>query len=50
MWGSVVSVVSGTPLKNRHSLNEPLGPPSPLAPLSDTTMIRVLSISPDSSR
>ena len=37
MCGSVVSVVSATPLKKRHSLNEPLGPPSPLAPLSETT-------------
>ena len=35
MWGNVVSAVSGTPLKNRHSLKLPLGPPSPLAPLSD---------------
>ena len=44
MWGKVVSAVSGTPLKNRHSLKLPLGPPSPLAPLSDTTTISVLSI------
>ena len=50
MWGRVVSVVSGTPLKKRHSLNEPLGPPSPLAPLSETTITSVLSSSPDSSR
>ena len=28
MWGSVSSVVSGTPLKNRISLNDPFGPPS----------------------
>ncbi len=50
MWGRVVAVVSGTPLKNRHSLKLPLGPPSPLAPLSETTTIRVLSIWPDSCR
>lgn len=30
------SVGVGTPLKKRHSLNVPLGPPSPLAPLSET--------------
>ena len=30
------STVSGTLLKNRFSLNEPFGPPSALAPLSDT--------------
>ncbi len=50
MWGSVASVVSATPLKNRHSLNEPFGPPSPLAPLSETTTTMVLSSCPDSSR
>ena len=44
------SVVSATPLKNRHSLNVPFGPPSPLAPLSETTTMIVLSSWPDSSR
>ena len=50
MCGSVASVVSGTPLKKRHSLNEPLGPPSPLAPLSEVTTTMVLSSWPDASR
>ena len=40
----------GTPLKKRHSLNVPLGPPSPLAPLSETTTMIVLSSSPLDSR
>ena len=31
------------PLKNLFSLTEPFGPPSPLAPLSETTKIMVLS-------
>ncbi len=39
----VSSAVSKTPLKKRHSLNEPFGPPSPLDPLSETTTISVLS-------
>ncbi len=43
MCSSVVSVESAMPLKKRHSLNEPFGPPSPLAPLSETTTISVLS-------
>ena len=50
MWGRVASVVSATPLKNRHSLKLPFGPPSPLAPLSEMTTIRVLSSWSDSSR
>ena len=45
MCGSVASVVSATPLKKRHSLNEPFGPPSPLAPLSEiTTIERVVEL------
>ena len=36
---------SGTPLANFISLTEPFGPPSPLAPLSETTTImRVLEL------
>ena len=31
------------PLANFISLTEPFGPPSPLAPLSETTMTRVFS-------
>ena len=38
------------PLKNLFSLTDPFGPPSPLAPLSDTTMTMVFSRCPDSSR
>ena len=34
---------SGSPLKNLFSLTEPLGPPSPEAPLSETSTISVLS-------
>jgi hypothetical protein len=34
---------SGTPLKNLFSLTEPFGPPSPLAPLSETRTISVFS-------
>ena len=41
---------SGTPLKNLFSFSDPFGPPSPLAPLSDTRMTIVFSRSPDSSR
>ncbi len=36
---------SGTPFANFISLTEPFGPPSPLAPLSETTTIIVLSSS-----
>jgi len=38
------------PLKNRFSLTDPSGPPSPDAPLSETTMTNVLSRCPVSSR
>ena len=41
---------SGMPLKNLFSLIEPLGPPSPEAPLSDTSTTIRLSSWPDSSR
>ena len=41
---------SGMPLENLFSLTDPSGPPSPLAPLSDTRMIMVFSRCPDSSR
>ena len=41
---------SGMPLANIISLTDPFGPPSPLAPLSDTTMTMVFSRCPDSSR
>ena len=41
---------SGMPLKNLFSLTDPLGPPSPLAPLSETSITMVFSSSPDSSR
>ena len=44
------SIVSGIPLKNLFSLTDPFGPPSPLAPLSDTSTTIVFSRSPDSSR
>ena len=43
-------MLSATLLKNLFSLNEPFGPPSPLAPLSETTMMIVFSSWPDSSR
>jgi hypothetical protein len=38
------------PLKNFISLTEPSGPPSPLAPLSETTKMRVFSSSSMDSR
>ena len=41
---------SGMPLANFISLTEPFGPPSPLAPLSETTMTIVFSRWPVSSR
>ena len=41
---------SGMPLNILFSLTDPFGPPSPLAPLSDTRMTMVLSRCPDSSR
>ena len=44
------SIVSGTPLKNLFSLTEPFGPPSPEAPLSDTSTMIVFSSCPESSR
>ena len=37
------SIESGMPLKNLFSLTEPFGPPSPLAPLSETSTMIVLS-------
>ena len=50
MCSSVMSVESAMPLKKRHSLKEPFGPPSPLAPLSEMTTTIVFSSCPDSSR
>ena len=41
---------SGMPLKNMFSLTDPSGPPSPLAPLSETTITSVFSRCPVSSR
>ena len=41
---------SGMPLANLLSFTEPSGPPSPLAPLSETRTISVFSRCPDSSR
>ncbi len=41
---------SGTPLKKFISFIEPFGPPSALAPLSDTATMIVFSSCPDSSR
>jgi len=41
---------SGMPFANFISLTDPSGPPSPLAPLSDTTITIVFSRCPDSSR
>ena len=41
---------SGTPLMNFISFTEPFGPPSPLAPLSETTTIIVFSSSSFASR
>jgi hypothetical protein len=43
MRARLASTVSGTLLKNLFSLNEPLGPPSPLVPLSEVAMMMVLS-------
>ena len=43
-------MLSGIPLANSISLTDPSGPPSPLAPLSDTRITIVLSRCPDSSR
>ena len=43
-------MLSGTPLKKLFSLTEPLGPPSPDAPLSEMTTMSVLSSCPDFSR
>ncbi len=41
---------SGMPFMNSISLTDPSGPPSPLAPLSETTMIIVFSRWPVISR
>ena len=41
---------SGMPFANCISLTDPSGPPSPLAPLSDTRITIVFSRCPDSSR
>ena len=41
---------SGIPLANLFSLTDPFGPPSPLAPLSETTITIVFSRWPVSSR
>ena len=41
---------SGMPLANFISLTDPFGPPSPLAPLSDTTITMVFSRCPVASR
>jgi hypothetical protein len=41
---------SGMPFANFISLTDPSGPPSPLAPLSETTITIVFSRCPDSSR
>ena len=43
-------MVSGMPLANFISLTDPFGPPSPEAPLSETTITRVFSRQPNSSR
>ena len=43
-------MLSGMPFANNISLTEPSGPPSPLAPLSDTRITSVFSRCPDSSR
>ena len=43
-------MVSGIALKNLFSLTDPFGPPSPEAPLSDTSTMIVLSSWPVSSR
>ena len=45
MCSSVMSVESAMPLKKRHSLNEPFGPPSPLgAVVGDDHDDRVLEL------
>ena len=41
---------SGMPLMNLFSFSEPFGPPSPLAPLSETSTIIVFSSCSVSSR
>ena len=41
---------SGTPLKSLFSLTDPFGPPSPLAPLSETKTTIVFSRWPVCSR
>ncbi len=41
---------SGMPLMNLFSFSEPFGPPSPLAPLSETNTIIVFSSCSVSSR
>ena len=41
---------SGMPLNSLFSFTDPFGPPSPLAPLSETRMTMVLSRCPVSSR
>jgi len=46
MTARLPSIVSGTLLKKRHSLMDPCGPPSALEPLSEISMISVLSYSP----
>ena len=46
MCARLSSKLSGTMLKKRISLNEPETPPSADAPLSEITMISVLSSSP----
>ena len=43
-------MLSGIPLANTFSLTDPSGPPSPLAPLSDTRITIVFSRWPVSSR
>ena len=43
MSGRFASTVSGMPFANFISLTEPFGPPSPDAPLSDTSTTIVFS-------
>ena len=43
-------MLSGSPFAKMFSFTDPLGPPSPLAPLSDTRITMVFSRCPDSSR
>ena len=38
------------PLNSRFSLTDPFGPPSPLAPLSETRITSVFSRWPENSR